>query len=126
MSGNYSLSSHSVYCKCRSSRYFGQIKKSFDHPTNREFQLRDISIYMIDKTCLLYRLQHFFKRILRRRSFDNLLLIASDYLIDSSIATYCSQPFEFVKNNLCDKSSFMSFFEVSFLPCNLAVIRKIK
>ena len=51
----------------------------------------------------------------RTRSFDNLLVIASEYLIDSSIATYRSQPFEFVKTffvtnqALCLSLKFHSF-----------------
>ena len=35
-------------------------KNSLIIPSNWEFQLRDTSIHMIDKTCLLYRLQPFF------------------------------------------------------------------
>jgi len=34
--------------------------KFFDHPSNREFHLRDTSIAMIHKTYLLYQLQPFF------------------------------------------------------------------
>src|SRR3954465_9260146 len=36
----------------------------------------------------------------------------SEYPIDSSIASYCSQPFEFVRNILYDKSILMSSFDV--------------
>ena len=54
-------------------------------------------------------------RTWRTRSFDNLLVIAREYLIDSSIATYSSQPFEFVKTSfvtnraLCLSLKFHSF-----------------
>src|SRR4051812_40603679 len=36
----------------------------------------------------------------------------SEYSINSSIATYCSQPFEFFRNILYDKSILMSSLDV--------------
>ena len=50
----------------------------------------------------------------------------SEYPIDSSIATYYSQPFEFVRNILYDKSILMSSLMFTFIPYNLAVIENIK
>src|SRR3954465_13881723 len=50
----------------------------------------------------------------------------SEYPIDSSIATYCSQPIEFVRNNLCDKSILISSLMFTFIPYNSEVIFNIK
>src|ERR1041385_1816666 len=46
----------------------------------------------------------------------------SEYPIDSSIATYCSQPIEFVRNNICDKSILMSSLMFTFIPYNHEVM----
>src|SRR3954464_11853105 len=50
----------------------------------------------------------------------------SEYPIDSSITTYCSQPFEFVRNILCDKSILMSSLMFTFISYNHEVIGNIK
>src|ERR1041385_4106128 len=50
----------------------------------------------------------------------------SDNPVDSSFATYCSQPFEFVRNILHDKSILIYFFMFTFIPYNLEVIKNIK
>src|SRR3954463_16563616 len=50
----------------------------------------------------------------------------SEYPIDSSIATYCSQPIEFVRNFLCDKSILMSSLMFKFILHNFQVIENIK
>lgn len=101
MSSTYNIrklfSSHSVSCKCRSSRYFGQFQNSLIIPSNREFQLRDTSIHMIDKTCLLYRLQPFFNAELEENAVLTIFYQLPVNTQNSSIATHRSQPFEFVK-----------------------------
>ena len=67
---------------------------------------------MFSKTFLLYQLQHFFKcKIWGSHGIDN-ILERSEYPIESSIATYCSQPIELVRNIPCDKSILKFFFDV--------------
>jgi hypothetical protein len=51
----------------RSSRYFGQFQKSFDHSSNRDFQSRDIYFQKVHKTLPLL------EQILRTSNFDNLM-----------------------------------------------------
>ena len=119
------FSSHSVSCKTCLLDIFGQFQNPLIIHQIRDFHIRDSSIHMVFKTCPLYQLQPFLKQILRGRSFNNLILLVNN-LKDSSITTYCSQPFEFVKTSFMTNWAFMSFFEVSFLPYNLTLIGKIK
>src|SRR3954471_5975915 len=50
----------------------------------------------------------------------------SEYPIDSSTATYCSQSFEFIRNILCNKSILMSSLMFTFIAYNFEVIENIK
>ena len=83
--------------------------KSFGHSSNREFLSRDTSIHMSStpSCCTIYNTSS-------NAGFEEVTVLItiwinhSEYPIDSSIATYCSQPFEFVRNILCDKSILMS------------------
>src|SRR3954468_5994706 len=90
--------------------------KSFDHPSKREFRLRDTSIHMFSKPscCTNYNTSS-------NEGFEEVTVLItisidrSEYPIDSSIVTYCSQPFEFVRNILCDKSILMSSLIFTFM-----------
>src|SRR3954463_1706863 len=109
------------------SSIFWLSPKSFDHPSKREFMSRDTSIHMFSKPscCTNYNTSS-------NAGFEEVTVLItfwinrSEYPIDSSIATYCSQPIEFVRNNLCDKSILMSSLMFTFIPCNSDVIENIK
>src|SRR3954465_12763727 len=95
--------------KMHVSSIFWLSPKFFDHSSKREFSLRDTSIHMFSKPscCTNYNTSSNdgFEEV---TVLKPILINRSEYPIDSSIATYCSQPFEFVRNNLCDKSILMS------------------
>ena len=119
------FSSHSVSCKNMSSRYFGQ----FQNPLII-YQI-EISSYETPASI------HFFKNLpivpvatllktnFKKTQFWQLNLLVN-YLLDLSIATYCSQLIEFVITSFVTNRAFMSFLEVSFLPHKLSLIGKIK
>src|SRR4051812_10225679 len=108
-------------------RYFWLSPKSFDHLSNREFRLRDTGIHMFSKTfyCTNYNTSS-------NIGFGEVTVLItfwinhSEYPIDSSIATYYNQPFEFFRNNLCDKSILMSSLIFTFIHYNFKVIKNIK
>src|SRR3954471_16782609 len=87
--------------------------KSFDHSSNREFLSRDTSIHMFSKPsyCTHYNTSSN-ARFQEVTVLITIWINRSEYPIDSSIATYCSQPFEFVRNILYDKLILMSSFDV--------------
>src|SRR3954468_280564 len=109
------------------SSIFWLSQKSFDHPSKREFLSRDTSIHMFSKPscCTNYNTSS-------NAGFEEVTILItiwinrSEYLIDSSIATCCSQPIEFVRNILCDKSILMSSLMLTFVPYNYEVIGNIK
>src|ERR1041385_511089 len=108
------------------STIFWLSPKSFDHQSNREFRLRDTSIHMFSKPscCTNYNTSS-------NAGFEEVTVLItiwinrSEYPIDSSIATYCSQPFEFFRNILYDKSILMSSLMFTFIPYNFEVIGNI-
>ena len=117
------FSSHSDSYKCRSSRYFGQFQNPLiiHHIKNSSYETPAYSFQNLPVAPITTLLKTNFKKM----QFYQLNLLVN-YLMDSSIATYRSQPIEFVKTSFVTNRAFMSFFEVSFLPYNLALIGKIK
>src|SRR3954469_14706983 len=109
------------------SSIFWLSPKCFDHSSNREFLSRDTSIHMFSKPscCRNYNISS-------NAGFEEVTVLItiwinhSEYPIDSSIATYCSQPIEFVRNNLCDKSILMSSLMFTFIPYKSEIIGSIK
>ena len=87
------FSSHSVSCKCRSSRYFDQFKNSLIiHQIENSIYETLASIWFTKPACCTgYNSSS--TRKLKNTQFCQPFTNASKYLTDSSIATYRSQPF---------------------------------